>query len=195
MPREADFYTPGEAAKLLGLAEMTVLGLLTGGQLEGHQDERARWWIPSSAIDDAQRSRQPRDPTDPSIEETIPIDPISSGDSTATTADKTPDVGEGVPNNLTEVLKDLQYRLGRAEAQIELTARNESTLREQLAREQERGDRLEAELREIRRSTPEPRDTPETASEGAVNTVSSVPPEPQETVERRSWWGRWFGGG
>ncbi len=34
MPKEADFYTPGEAAKLLGLAEMTVLGLLTAGQLE-----------------------------------------------------------------------------------------------------------------------------------------------------------------
>jgi len=49
MPREADFYTPGEAARLLGLAERTILGLLTSGQLEGHQDERARWWIPFGA--------------------------------------------------------------------------------------------------------------------------------------------------
>jgi hypothetical protein len=193
MLREADFYTPGEAAKLLGLAEMTVLGLLTSGQLEGQQDERARWWIPSSAIDAAQRSRESSDSTNLSIEETLPIEPISSGDTTATTAAETPDDGEDVPN-LIEVVQDLQYQLGRAEAQIELTARNESTLREQLAREQERADRLEAKLRETRRSTPEPRDAPETASEGAVNTVP-VPPELQETVERRSWWGGWFGRG
>ncbi len=55
MPREADFYTPGEAADLLRLAEFTVLGLLTSGQLEGHQDEEARWWIPAAAVDEAVR--------------------------------------------------------------------------------------------------------------------------------------------
>ena len=42
MPKEADFYTPSEAANMLGLAEFTILGLLTSGQLEGHQDERER---------------------------------------------------------------------------------------------------------------------------------------------------------
>jgi len=43
MTREADFYTPGEAAQLLRLTEFTVLGMLTTGQLEGEQDEQARW--------------------------------------------------------------------------------------------------------------------------------------------------------
>jgi regulator of replication initiation timing len=77
MPREADFYTPGEAANLLGLAELTVLGLLTSGQLEGHQDERARWWIPSAAIDAAQRSSRAGNSAGPWADETIPMTPVS----------------------------------------------------------------------------------------------------------------------
>jgi excisionase family DNA binding protein len=77
MPREADFYTPGEAARLLGLSELTVLGLLTSGQLEGHQDERARWWIPSAAIDAARRSRSAGNSAGPLAEETITMTPAS----------------------------------------------------------------------------------------------------------------------
>jgi hypothetical protein len=77
MPREADFYTPGEAANLLGLAELTVLGLLTSGQLEGHQDERARWWIPSAAIDAARRSRSAGTSAGPLAEETTTMTPGS----------------------------------------------------------------------------------------------------------------------
>ncbi len=44
MPKEADFYTPSEAANMLGLTEFTVLGLLTSGQLQGHQEEAERIW-------------------------------------------------------------------------------------------------------------------------------------------------------
>jgi regulator of replication initiation timing len=88
MPREADFYTPGEAARLLGLAEMTVLGLLTSGQLEGHQDAQARWWIPSGAVDAAQRSREASNSTDLSAEQTIPMEPVSSADKTGPPAPK-----------------------------------------------------------------------------------------------------------
>jgi regulator of replication initiation timing len=84
MAREADFYTPSEAANLLGLAEFTILGLLTSGELEGRQDEQGRWWIPAAAVDAAvKRSRDasPRAPSsaDPSVEETIPITPVSNG--------------------------------------------------------------------------------------------------------------------
>jgi excisionase family DNA binding protein len=296
MPKEANFYTPGEAAKFLGLAEITVLSLLTSGQLEGHQDERARWWIPSSAIHAARHSSEASastDPsTDPSIEQTIPIAaPVSSTDSPATTAgedigehtgehdeervgissssgytttkqaakvlgvsrrtvqsyvrrgeleamvegegvektffvsidslnalrERRRNVGEGTSEvadnasmassssglsakaaqgigedapNLIEVVQDLQYRLGRAEAKVELTERTESTLREQLAHERERANRLEAELREARGSTPEPRE----AAERAVEDVSDSKTPSSDTEEpRRSWWQRWFG--
>jgi regulator of replication initiation timing len=84
MAREADFYTPSEAANLLGLAEFTILGLLTSGELEGRQDEQGRWWIPAAAVDEAvRRSRDasPQAPSsaDASVEETIPITPVSDG--------------------------------------------------------------------------------------------------------------------
>jgi excisionase family DNA binding protein len=288
MPKEADFYTPGEAAKFLGLAEITVLGLLTSGQLEGHQDERARWLIPASAIHAARHSSEVSASTDPSIEQTIPIAaPVSSTDSPATTAgehigehdeesadtssssgytttkqaakvlgvsrrtvqsyvrrgeleamvegegvektffvsidslnalrERRRNVGEGTSEvadnasmsssssglsgkaaqgigedapNLIEVVQDLQYRLGRAEAKVELTERTESTLREQLAHERERANRLEAELREARGSKTEPRD----AAERAVEDVSDSKTPSSDTEEpRRSWWQRWFG--
>src|ERR671921_2327821 len=79
MTREADFYTPGEAASLLGLTEYTVLRLLTTGQLEGQQDEQARWWIPASTLNDAARRSSGTDaPPDPSAEETIAMAPVST---------------------------------------------------------------------------------------------------------------------
>jgi len=91
MTREADFYTPDEAARLLGLTEFTVLGLLTSGQLEGEQDEQGRWQIPASIIEDAVRRTRGTDaPPDPSVEETIAIPPVSGTGSADTPATDTP---------------------------------------------------------------------------------------------------------
>jgi hypothetical protein len=100
---------------------------------------------------------------------------------------------------LIEVVQDLQYRLGRAEAQVELTAQTESTLREALERERERADRLEAELREHRGVRPEStRDEPhgpETVAEEPEGTDTPTGQGDRETgVQRRSsWWRRFFG--
>jgi hypothetical protein len=80
MPNEVDFYTPGEVAKMLGLAELTVLGLLTSGQLQGHQDERARWWIPPAAVDAARHSSGADNSVGPLYDETIPITPVTPTD-------------------------------------------------------------------------------------------------------------------
>src|SRR5919107_899981 len=92
MPREADTFTPGEVARALGLTEFTVLSLLTSGQLEGHQDEQARWWIPASAIDDAimRRTASADVQPDPSLEETTAMPPVSPTDSADTPATDTP---------------------------------------------------------------------------------------------------------
>jgi predicted transcriptional regulator len=91
MAREADFYTPSEAANLLGLAEFTILGLLTSGELEGRQDEQGRWWIPAAAVDEAARRGRGADtPTDPSVEETAAMTPISPPGSEDTPAKETP---------------------------------------------------------------------------------------------------------
>src|ERR671917_2133669 len=92
MAREADTFTPGEVARALGLTEFTVLSLLTSGQLEGHQDEQARWWIPASAIDDAimRRSGSTDAQPDPSVEETVAMPPVSPSGSADTPATDTP---------------------------------------------------------------------------------------------------------
>jgi hypothetical protein len=113
---------------------------------------------------------------------------VSAGSDFA--ASTTQSGGEVAPD-LIEVVQDLQYRLGRAEAQVELTARTESTLREQLAREQERADRLEAELRETHRPPSETREgsLPPSNKPGR----GDLPSEQQEAVEHRSWWRRFFG--
>ncbi len=59
MAQEADFYTVEEAAKVLGIPVRRVFSMLCGGELEGHQDEWARWLVPASALQGAQRTLKP----------------------------------------------------------------------------------------------------------------------------------------
>ena len=119
-----------------------------------------------------------------------------AADSAAEAGYTSPDTPELV-RELTAELREAHYRLGRAEAQVELTAQTESTLREQLAREQERADlereradRLEVELVEAHRIVSEPREFYETAAEAEV----SPEQQPQKPSERRSWLVRFFFG-
>ncbi len=56
MAQEADFYTAEEAAKVLGIPVRRVFSMLCSGELEGHQDEWARWLVPASAVQGARRS-------------------------------------------------------------------------------------------------------------------------------------------
>lgn len=56
--KEADFYSPGEVAKALGIPERRVFGMLCSGELEGQQDRWARWWVPASALWRAQRESE-----------------------------------------------------------------------------------------------------------------------------------------
>ncbi len=55
---------------------------------------------------------------------------------------------EELPKGIVQRLEDLHRRLGRCEGRLELSQVSETVLREQLKRERERADRLEAELRE-----------------------------------------------
>jgi len=59
MAQEADFYTAEEAAKVLGIPARRVFGMLCGGELEGHQDEWARWLVPASALQGVRRNPEP----------------------------------------------------------------------------------------------------------------------------------------
>jgi hypothetical protein len=69
MAKEADFYSPAEAAKALGVPESRIFGMLSSGQLEGRQDEWARWWISASAVSRARQDSEPSPGPDISNEE------------------------------------------------------------------------------------------------------------------------------
>jgi hypothetical protein len=156
MPREADYYSPGEAARMLGMAELTVLGLLTSGQLEGHQDELARWWIPATAVDEAvRRSRDREASVHPSMEETIPItleshEPQASEDAViseeTTTLSDVPEDGEGRWADPADTVLRLTSELGELRAKLELTAKTESALREERDQARAEASRLRTEL-------------------------------------------------
>ncbi len=120
-----DTYTPAEAAKILRLSKRRVIQLITEGDLEGDKDEDGRWRIPQRAVHARLGDRPPR-------------------------SSESREDAPGAARDLEARVADLSYRLGRAEARAELTERAESTLQEQLIRERERADRLEAELASLR---------------------------------------------
>ena len=156
MPREADYYSPGEAARMLGLAEFTVLGLLTSGQLEGQQDKQARWWIPATAVDEAvRRSRGIETSVHPSMEETIPIplerhEPQASEDAVVsedtTTSSAVPEDGEGRYTDTADTVLHLTSELGELRAKLEATAKTESALREERDQARAEASKLRSEL-------------------------------------------------
>ena len=99
---------------------------------------------------------------------------------------------------LREVIERLEARTAEAaevRTRLELTAQAESSLREALEHERDRANRLEAELREARNSSPGLPDSSGTVSRSAVNTESEeAPEETQETLRQRSWLYRFFFG-
>lgn len=183
------YTTTKQAAKALGVSRRTVQSYVRRGELEAVVEGEGVEKTFYVAIDSLNALRERRRLSGEGASGSAGIASSASADS-GIPPNAAKEAGELAPE-LIEVVQDLQYRLGRAEAQVELTARTESTLREQLAREQERADRLEAELREARRSTPEPRDAPITVVEGQFGTETSA----SDTGEprRASWWRRFFG--
>jgi hypothetical protein len=130
-------YTPSEAARIMRLTPHRVRQLLNRGELEGEQDpETGHWTIPQRAVH-ARLEERPRQRR-----------------GSARRSEPEPEPAEGGDPRLAEVEAELRRTLremGRMEGRLELTEVTESTLREQLERERERADRLEAELREAYR--------------------------------------------
>jgi excisionase family DNA binding protein len=184
------YITTKQAAKALGVSRRTVQSYVRRGELEATIEGEGVEKTFYVSIDSLNALRERRRVSGEGSRGNAGVASSASAGSDVTT--KTPKGSGATSPDLIEVVQDLQYRLGRAEAQVELTARTESTLREQLAREQERADRLEAELREARKPPPKPRDAPESASEPPSG--APTPPGAQEPLQRRSsWWRRFFG--
>ena len=87
-------------------------------------------------------------------------------------------------------LGEVRHRLGRAEARLELTAITESSLGEQLQRERERADRLEAERDRLLPDLLRERDRANAERERAEHFEAELR---QALEARRGWLRRFFG--
>ena len=118
-----DYYTTGEAARILKVTEARVRQMLGAGELEGTRDPVSdRWRIPQHAVHARLEQRRPSEA------------PRTSADA----------------REWIERVTELERELGRMEGRLQITEVAESTLRESLERERERADRLESELRDER---------------------------------------------
>ncbi len=121
---EEDYYSTGQAAKILGVTDRGVRKMIDRGELEARQDERGRHLIPQRAVHAVLEERR----------STIPE--VESGEISAAEAARASEEAR----ELRERVQDLQRQLGRVEGRLELTARTESTMREDLERERARSE-------------------------------------------------------
>lgn len=191
-PEGSGFVTTKVAAQSLGVNPRTIRTYIERGDLEAKVEGEGIQKTYLVSIDSLYALRDRRGYPRHSRGQ--------NRDRTATTSAEVP------PGELAEVIRDLTAELVQKAAseaelrtRLELSAQAESSVQaererllEDLARERERADRLEAELQEARNLSLEPRDAPETAtslSEGSGE--GSVPPE--QPGQSRSWWRRFFG--
>jgi excisionase family DNA binding protein len=126
----SDYYSTGEAARILRLTEGRIRQMLLAGELEGERDPlNDRWRIPQAAVHALKEQR-------------TPFEVVRRAEEARRNAEV---VGEWI-----EKVEQLRQELGRMEGRLELTAQAESTLREQLERERGRADRLEERAEQLR---------------------------------------------
>ncbi len=161
--RNHDFsYTPTEAARMLRVSPTRVRQLLQDGELDGERDEAGHWLIPARVVHE-RLERLRRE----SFLEAVGYDPS---------------IVHAMQERV-EVLRD-QVELLRAELQEAHAANREN--RRIIAALTSRIPELEAP------ASPEPRESPETASEGE-DKGGPIREEAQRPSER-PWWRRMFRG-
>lgn len=160
--KEADFYSSGEAAKVLGISERQVLGMVVSGELEGQQDEWARWRIPVSAV---RRARQVPEPPAASDDDatTVGIDHAPPWKSSVESDNEKPVGGSASvdePYPVRESGEEATQRLPRGDQipapdaavvedlrpRLKLAEQAKSRLEEEVRRLEEENERLREEL-------------------------------------------------
>ncbi len=181
------WVTTRQAARVLNVIPRQVRNYIAAGNLEGRKEGKGvneRWLVSISSVETLRQKRH------------------SEGKNSVQDCDvagEAEDTWRSAGGNLTLIrelagrLEDVQYELGRTETRLELCTQAESTLQEALERERKRADRLEAELREVRKLQPtEPRDSSNTASETVADRDDDLSRESQQGKQQRSWLYRFF---
>ena len=161
-PISSGYVTTEVAAAALRVSPRTVRGYIRAGELEAISEGEGvqkRWLV---SIDSVQALREQRQASGAiqGLRSSSAEDVLAEAE-TVNTAD------------LVATVQELQYRLGRAEARVELRAVAESTIREER-------DRLLSQLEEER---------------GCVEAERQRAEQLRDELEqaRRSWWRRFFG--
>src|SRR4028119_2167004 len=186
------WVTTSQAARALNVMPRRVRSYIAAGDLEGRKEGKGvteRWLVSISSVEALRQKRHSEDKI-PRQYRDVAGDAEDTGQSAGNTTE--------LIRELAARLEAVQYELGRAESRFELTSQAESTLREDLARERERADaerkradRLEAELREVRKPPSEPQDVSKTVSKDVSGGASAPPSNTEEP--RASWWRGFFG--
>src|SRR5829696_7281039 len=183
-----EYVTVGEAAKLLGIHRNTVHHRIRTGRITAHkvvEGGREIYRVESDSLGVGRTSAH-----------------VRTLDAQRTTASE--ELSRMIATRLDEIVRDYTHKLGdlREELGAERARREmaEATLREGMAEEQRRREEAERERDDLRRelyARREPRESPETTSEGADRAEPRpATGEAQEGVQR-PWWRRMrrmFGG-
>ena len=183
-----NYLTVGEAAKLLGVHRNTVHYRIKTGRIKAHKVVEADHDVYRIERDSLDVGRTSAD--------------VRTLDAQRTTASE--ELTRMIATRLDEIVRDYTHQLGnlREELGAERARREmaESTLREGIAEEKRRREAAERERDDLRRelyARREPRESPETTSEGADRAEPRpATGEAQEGVQR-PWWRRMrrmFGG-
>jgi hypothetical protein len=144
MPGESGWVTTEVAAAALRVSPRTVRDYIRSGDLEAKSEGEGvtkRWLVSIDAVQSLRDKRISSGEMPQSRRESAVGDLLAAVNAV--------DIGE-----LVATVRELEHRLGRAEARAELTERAESSLREELERERERGreerQRYQEEVQRLR---------------------------------------------
>jgi len=184
--------TTKQAAKVLGVSRRSVQGYVRRGLLEAQEQGQGvnKTFLVSIDSLNALHDRRRHEAS-----EAAKFAEASA--EAAETAHQYTDTGEA----LRHAIERVEARTAEAtelRIRLELTEQAQSTLQEELIEERRRREEAERERDELRQKLYAPREAPE-ASETVKEETERAEPHPatgraQESVQRRSWWRRVFGG-
>ncbi len=167
---ESGWVTTEDAAAALGVSPRTIRDYIRSGGLEAKSEGAGvlkRWLVSKGGVQAMQEKRR-------SLEE-IPVDRRESAPGLPSAEEGAADAAEP----MTAALQDLQYRLGRAEARLELTEQAAIALQAEL-------DRLLEDLKRERKRADTERERVE-ESRYIVDRVQGQGFEARQKAERLEW--------
>ncbi len=180
--RNSGWVTTRVAAEALGVKPRQVRNYISEGLLEARtkgEDTNRRYLVSLASVEalrDERRQKEVKLPGQNGESTEVPVTPEL--DAAAMLRELTTELGEA------------RYQLGRAEARLELAVAAESTLREQLQRERERAQRLEADRDRLFPDLLREKDRANAERERAEEFEAQL----REALEaHRGWFRRFFG--